>query len=571
MPQRILVTGATGTVGRQVIAQLREAGAEVRALTRGPADFPPGVETAHGDLSVPDSLHAAVEGVVAVFLVWPFVLTDGLEAVLALVAKHARRVVYLSSAAVRDHERQAEQLIERSGLEYTILRPHAFAANTLRWAERIRAEGVMREPYGQAAMSLVHERDIAAVAVQALTQDGHGGAVYELTGPHSLTQTEQARVIGEVIGHPVRWEDASPQDARRRMLARGWPPEAVDSILRTQATMTGGPAPVTTTVEEVTGAPARTYRTWVAEHAHAFHATMRAARIHAYGGPEVIRYEQAPLPTPGPGEVLIHVAATSFNPSETALRSGMLQAVLPVTLPYALGWDVAGTVAGVGPGVSRWTPGDRVIGRLDAGGAAAEYVAAPADVLAAAPATISLADAAAIPVAALTAWQALFEHANVTAGQRVLVNGAGGGVGGFTVQLAKHAGATVIATASARSVAAVGALGADQIVDYTAEPLPGGVDAVINLAGISLDAAAELASLVRPGGAAVSIATPMSSKAATHFVTRNDPAQLAQIVALVDAGNLIVDIAESHPLAELASIHHRSETGQTRGKIILLP
>jgi NADPH:quinone reductase-like Zn-dependent oxidoreductase/uncharacterized protein YbjT (DUF2867 family) len=571
MPQRILVTGAIGTVGRQVTAQLREAGVAVRALTRGPVDVPPGVETAHGDLSVPDSLCAAVEGVVAVFLVWPFASTDGLEAVLAVVANHARRVVYLSSAAVRDHERRAEQLVERSGLEWTILRPHAFASNTLRWAEQIRAGGVVREPYGQAAMSLVHERDIAAVAVRALIRDGHAGAVYELTGPRSLAQAEQVRVVGEVIGHPVRWEDASPQDARRRMLARGWPPEAVDGILRAQASMTAGTAPVTTTVEQVTGVAARTFRSWVAEHAHAFRATMRAARVHAYGGPEVIRYEQAPVPTPGPGELLIHVAATSFNPSETALRSGLLPVLLPATLPYTLGWDVAGTVAAVGPGVGRWAPGDRVIGRLDAGGAAAEYVVAPADVLAAAPATVSLPGAAAIPVAALTAWQALFEHAKVTAGQRVLVNGAGGGVGGFTVQLAKHAGATVIATASARSVAAVRALGADQIVDYTSEPLPGEVDAVINLAGISLDAAAELASLVRPGGVAVSIATPLPSSAATHFVTRNDPLQLAQIVALVDAGELTVDIAELHPLADLASIHHRSETGQIRGKIILIP
>jgi NADPH:quinone reductase-like Zn-dependent oxidoreductase len=335
--------------------------------------------------------------------------------------------------------------------------------------------------------------------------------------------------------------------------------------------MTAGPAPVTATVEEVTATAARPFNSWVAEHAHAFRAIMRAARIHAYGGPDVIRYEQAPLPAPGPREVLIHIAATSFNPSETALRSGMLQAVLPVALPYTLGWDVSGTVAAVGAGVSRWTPGDQVIGRLDGGGAAAEYVTAPAEVLAAAPATVPLPHAAAIPVAALTAWQALFEHANVTAGQRVLINGAGGGVGGFTVQLAKHAGATVIATASARSVAAVRALGADQIIDYSAEPLPDDVDAVINLAAITPDAAAQLASLVRPGVAAVSIATPLPSSAATHFVTRNDPRQLAQIVALIDAGDLIVDIAESHPLADLASIHHRSETGQTRGKIILLP
>jgi uncharacterized protein YbjT (DUF2867 family) len=278
MPQRILVTGATGTVGRQVTAQLLETGAEVRALTRGPDDLPPAVESVRGDLSVLDSLYTAVEGVEAVFLVWPFASAEGLEAVLAVAAEHARRVVYLSSAAVREHERQAERLIERSGLEWTILRPHAFAANTLRWAEQIRAEGVVRAPYGQAAMSLVHERDIAAVAVRALTRDGHDGAVYELTGPHSLTQAEQARVIGEVIGRPVRWEETSPQDARRQLLARGWPPEAVDGILRAQADMANGPAPVTATVEEVTAGAARTFRSWAAEHAHAFHANLRNAQ-----------------------------------------------------------------------------------------------------------------------------------------------------------------------------------------------------------------------------------------------------------------------------------------------------
>lgn len=269
MPHRILVTGATGTVGRQVMAQLLETGVEVRALTREPVDLPPAVEGVRGDLSVPDSLRAAFDGVDAVFLVWPFASAEGLEMVLKVIAK---RVVYLSSAAVRDHERQAERLIGRSVPQWTILRPHAFAANALRWAEQIRGGGVVREPYGQAAMSLVHERDIAAVAVRALTQDGHAGSVYELTGPHSLTQAEQVHVIGEVIGHPVRWEETSPEDARRQMLARGWPAAAVDDILRAQAEMTLGPAPVTATVEEVTANAACTFRSWVAEHAHAFEA-----------------------------------------------------------------------------------------------------------------------------------------------------------------------------------------------------------------------------------------------------------------------------------------------------------
>jgi uncharacterized protein YbjT (DUF2867 family) len=123
-------------------------------------------------------------------------------------------------------------------------------------------------------MSLVHERDIAAVAARALTQDGHAGAVHELTGPHSLTQTEQVGVIGEVIGHPVRWSETSPEDTRQQMLSRGRPPEVVDGILRAQAEMTLGPAPVTATVEEVTGRPARTFRSWVTEHGHAFRAAL---------------------------------------------------------------------------------------------------------------------------------------------------------------------------------------------------------------------------------------------------------------------------------------------------------
>ena len=570
MPRRILVTGATGTVGRQVTSQLLASGADVRALTRRPTDFPPAVESVRGDLSAPGSLETAAEGVDAVFLVWPFASAEGLKPVLAKFSKYAHLVVYLSSAAMREHERQAERLIARCGMEWTVLRPHVFAANTLRWAEQIRAGGVVREPYGRAAMSLVHERDIAAVAVRALTQGGHAGAVYELTGPNSLSQVEQTRTIGEVIGQPVRWAEAAPRDARRHLLARGWPAEAVDDILRAQAEMSNGPAPVTSTIEQITGTPARPFRSWVVEHAHSFRATMRASRIHAYGGPETIHYDEAPLPSPGPGEVLIRVAATSFNPSESALRSGTLQAVLPLKFPYTLGWDVAGTVAAIGEGVTRWAPGNRVIGRLDRGGAAAEYVTAPANVLAAAPAAIPLAAAAAIPVAGLTAWQALFEHANVTSGQQVLINGAGGGVGSFAVQLARGAGATVVATASARSATAVRSLGADQVVDYTAQPLPDGVDAVINLAAITPTAAAELETLMRPGGAAVSITTPIPPST-TSFVTRNDPAQLAQIVDLINSGHLTVDIAESHPLAELPSIHRRSDAGETRGKIILIP
>ncbi|MET8307459.1 NAD(P)H-binding protein [Micromonospora sp. NPDC005173] len=579
---KIVVTGATGTVGRQVVTQLMDAGIEVRALARDPESvvLPPGVQVMRGDLSEPDTLHAPMAGVEAVFLVWPFATAEGVSAVLDVVAEHTGRVVYLSSAAVRDHEQQVEHLIKRSGLEWTFLRPHVFAANTLRWTEQIRTEGIVRAPYGAAVMPPLHERDIAAVAVRALTGDGHAGAIYELTGPESLTQADQVRIIGEVIGRAVRWVETSPDTARQQMLAQGWPPAAVDGVLQAQSEMVTEPRPATSTVQEVTGAPARTFRTWVTDHASAFRDTMKAARIHQYGDAGIIRYEEVLRPVPEPDQVLIRVAAASYNPSDAALRSGFLQAVLPVDLPYTLGFDVSGTITETGSDVSSFTVGDRVVGRLDYGGASAEYVVAAAGTLVKAPTTIPLADAAAIPVAALTAWQALHEHAHPTAGQRVLINGAGGGVGVFAVQLAKHTGATVIATASGRSAAAVRTYGADQIIDYTRTPLAdaldGQVDAVINLAAISPEAAAELVPLVRPGGIIVSIATPVDPPAtaqvtAVHFVARNDIEQLAGIVELIDMGALTVGVTESHPLSDLALVHRKGEAGQTHGKITIIP
>ncbi|MCX5380441.1 NADP-dependent oxidoreductase [Streptomyces sp. NBC_00091] len=308
--------------------------------------------------------------------------------------------------------------------------------------------------------------------------------------------------------------------------------------------------------------------------------TMKTARIHEYGDASVIRYDDVPLPQPAFGEVLIRVAATSFNPTEAALRAGLLRTFFPLEFPYTLGWDVAGTVTGIAPGAEGFAVGDRVIGRLDSAGGAAEYVRAPAATLVAAPASIPLADAAALPVAGLTAWQAVFEHGLVTTGQRVLVNGAGGGVGGFVTQLAKHAGATVTATASARSAALVRRHGADRVVDYTARPvgaaLDGQVDTLLNLVPLSPPDAAALASSVRPGGRIVSIATPVEPPAgagvtAMHMVARNDAAHLAALVELVDAGVVTVDISESRPLTDLAEVHLLSEAGRTRGKVLIIP
>lgn len=297
---------------------------------------------------------------------------------------------------------------------------------------------------------------------------------------------------------------------------------------------------------------------------------MKSARIHRHGDVSVISYDEVEPPRPGPGEVLVKVAATSFNPTETALRAGLLRDLTPVSLPYRLGWDVAGTVVDTG---------ERVIGWLD-GGAAAEYVAAPARLLTPAPSTIPLTEAATLPLAGLTAWQAVFDQAKVSTGQRVLVNGAGGGIGGFTVQLAKHAGAEVIATASARSADRVRRQGADQLIDYTATAVSAAVaepvDTIINLVALSPERAAELIPLVRPGGRIVSAAAPIQPPpeagiTASHFVTRNEVAQLAALVELVDRGAVSVAVTACHPLTELHEVHRLSEAGQVHGKIVILP
>ncbi|MFE6865718.1 NADP-dependent oxidoreductase [Kitasatospora sp. NPDC057692] len=307
---------------------------------------------------------------------------------------------------------------------------------------------------------------------------------------------------------------------------------------------------------------------------------MKTARIHAFGDPSVIRYEDVPRPRPASGEVLLRVAATSFNPTEAALRAGLLQAFLPVELPYTPGWDVAGTVAEVGPGAEGFAVGDRVVGWLEGAGAAAEWVRAPGVLLVPAPVSVPLAHAATLPLAGLTAWQAVFEHGKVAAGQRVLVNGAGGGVGGFVTQLAKYAGAEVIATAGARSDLAVRRHGADHVIDYTAGPVPaaldGPVDTLLNLVPLSPDDAAALAPTVRPGGRIVSIATPVEPPAgagvtAIHMVARNDVAQLAALAELVDGGEVALDVSGSYPLADLADVHRPGAAGRIRGKVVIIP
>jgi uncharacterized protein YbjT (DUF2867 family) len=255
---KILVTGATGNVGKYVVSQLAEAGLDVRALVRNPdkAWLPDGVEAVRGDLTAPETLEAALEGVESVFLLWPGYAAETAANVVSTIAKHARRVVYLSADVedLADDEEPAlfhqelERLIRHSGLAWTFLRPGGFASNTLGWAEQIR-QGLVRWPFGQASRALIHEKDIAAVAVHVLTSAGHTGGKYVLSGPEQLTQAEQVRVIGEVAGHEVRWEDLPLDEAREQLMASWGDPTFVEGALKGWGAAVDTPEKVTDTVE----------------------------------------------------------------------------------------------------------------------------------------------------------------------------------------------------------------------------------------------------------------------------------------------------------------------------------
>ncbi|MGW7203088.1 NADP-dependent oxidoreductase [Streptomyces sp. NPDC054837] len=311
---------------------------------------------------------------------------------------------------------------------------------------------------------------------------------------------------------------------------------------------------------------------------------MKAVRFREYGDPDVLRYEDVEQPVPGAGEVLIRVAATSFNPVDGNIRGGFMRGPIPVVLPHTPGIDVAGTVDALGEGVDGIAVGDDIVGFLpmDGNGAAADYVLAPAEVLASAPKSIPLADAAALPLVGLTAWQALFDHGKLTAGQRVLINGAGGAVGGYAVQLAKNAGAHVIATASPRTSEAVTSAGADEVIDHTTTSVSAAVtepvDLALNLAPVAPDELAALLTLVRPGGVLVNTTVWMPAPSdeerdvqGIDLFVRSDADQLAQLVALTDRGELRVDVAERLPLADLPTLHARAAEGTVHGKVIVVP
>jgi NADPH:quinone reductase-like Zn-dependent oxidoreductase len=309
---------------------------------------------------------------------------------------------------------------------------------------------------------------------------------------------------------------------------------------------------------------------------------MKAVRFHEYGDPDVLRYEDVEQPAPGPGEVRIQVAATSFNGIDAGIRSGNMQGPFPVTLPHIPGIDVAGTVEELGEGVDNVAVGDQVIGFLPMvePGASAEFAIAPAEFLAPAPTSIPLADAASLPVVGLTARQALFDLAGLESGQRLLISGAGGAVGGYAIQLAKRAGAYVIATAGPRSNAAVLEAGADEVIDHTAtdvvEAVGEPVDVLLNLAPIAPDQLGALASKVGDGGVVVITTVWMEAPSdeargvrGIQVFVNSDAGQLSQLVDLIDAGELRTDVAERVPLADLRSVHERNEAGELPGKVVI--
>ncbi|MDG4605303.1 MAG: NADP-dependent oxidoreductase [Candidatus Contendobacter sp.] len=306
---------------------------------------------------------------------------------------------------------------------------------------------------------------------------------------------------------------------------------------------------------------------------------MKAVRIHAYGGPELLHYETAPRPVPNPDDLLIRVRAAAVNPVDWKIREGYLQGFLNHRLPLIPGWDVSGEVVNVGPEATGFKIGDAVYARpnIERDGSYAEYIAVKASEAAHKPTRLSHDHAAAVPLAALTAWQALVDVAQLQAGQTVLIHAAAGGVGSFAVQLAKARGAQVIATASAVNTGIVAELGADQFVDYTKtrfEEIVKDVDVVFDtLGGDTQDRSWQV---LKPGGILVSIISPpVEETAAKHgvrsafvFVQPNGQ-QLAAIARLIDEGRMKPIIHTVLPLSEARQAQVISQGGHARGKIVL--
>ena len=305
---------------------------------------------------------------------------------------------------------------------------------------------------------------------------------------------------------------------------------------------------------------------------------MKAIRIHSYGGPEVLAQVEMQRPAPGANEVLIKVHAASVNPFDWKARAGYVKEFFPLTFPATLGSDVSGTVEEVGPGVARFKRGDEVYASLGLeGGGYAEYAVAKEAIVAEKPGTLDHVQAAAVPTGGITAWQALFEVAQLRAGQKVLIHAAAGGVGNFAVQFAKAKGAYVIGTASSRNQAFLVELGVDKAVDYQKTRFEDVVhEADVVLDTIGGDTQERSFKALKKGGILVSIVQPPSQELATKYGVRAlfygghpSSSNLAEIAKLIDAGKVKTVVETVLPLEEAPRAHELSQSGHVRGKIVL--
>lgn len=307
--------------------------------------------------------------------------------------------------------------------------------------------------------------------------------------------------------------------------------------------------------------------------------TMKAVRIHAYGGLDVLHYENVPIPKLQPDDILIQVRAAAVNPVDWKIREGYLQGVLKHQLPLTLGWDVSGEVVEVGPQATDFKIGDAVYVRpdIERDGGYAEYIAVKSSEAAYKPTTLDHTHAAAVPLAGLTAWQALVDAAQLQAGQTVLIHAAAGGVGSLAVQLAKAKGARVIATASSVNIGLVAELGADQFIDYTRtrfEEVVKEIDVVFDTIGG--DTQKRSWQVLKAGGILVSVVSPPSKEIAAERGLRRafvfihaDGRQLTAIGRLIDDGKMKPLIHTVLPLPDARQAHAISQGGHARGKIVL--
>ena len=303
---------------------------------------------------------------------------------------------------------------------------------------------------------------------------------------------------------------------------------------------------------------------------------MKAIRIHQYGGPEVLAQVEMQRPTPGSDEVLVKVHAAAVNPIDWKMRAGHVKQVFPLTFPATLGWDVSGTVEEVGNKVTQFKRGDEVYA-LVKGGGYAEYVVATEASVAKKPRTLDHIQAASVPVSGLTALQALFEVAQLRAGQKVLIHAAAGGVGNFAVQLAKARGAYVIGTASSKNQTFLSDLGVDQPLDYQKTRFEDAVhDVDVVLDTIGGETQERSFKVLKKGGILVSLVQPPAQESATQYGVRAlfygghaSSSDLTEIAKLIDDGKVKTVVETVIPLAEARRAHELSETGHARGKIVL--